>query len=68
MSVNLDPLSRMTWEQLQIMAEATERVQNRQIGLLETQRDIIAEQLTEATFKRDEAIRDQQTAREMLNA
>lgn len=68
MSVNLDPLSRMTWEQLRIMAEATERVQNRQIGLLETQRDIIAEQLTEATHKRDEAIRDQQTAREMLDA
>lgn len=68
MSVHLDPLSRMAWETLQRTAEATERVQNRQIGLLTTQRDIIDEQLTEATFKRDEAIRDQQTAREMLNA
>lgn len=56
-----DLLRFMTEQQLNI-ATATERVQERQIRLLLTQREIIDDQLAEATRKRDNA------TREILNA
>ncbi|AOZ64403.1 hypothetical protein SEA_MARCOLIUSPRIME_66 [Mycobacterium phage Marcoliusprime] len=65
---DLDPLSRAMWEQQLAIAKATQRVQQRQIGLLTTQREIIDDQLDEAVRKRNEASGLIAQALGMLNA
>ncbi|AJA43739.1 hypothetical protein MILLY_66 [Mycobacterium phage Milly] len=65
---DLDPLSRAMWESQLSVAKATQRVQQRQIGLLTTQREIIDDQLDEAVRKRNEAGELIVQALGMLNA
>ncbi|QJD50467.1 hypothetical protein SEA_CHRIS_65 [Mycobacterium phage Chris] len=50
-----DDVMRYAWQQQVATATATERVQERQIRLLRTQREIIDDQLDKATRKRDQA-------------
>ncbi|AAD17629.1 hypothetical protein TM4_64 [Mycobacterium phage TM4] len=66
--MSLDPVSRMAWEQQLAIAKATQRVQQRQIGLLTTQREIIDDQLADAVRKRNEASGLIAQALGMLNA
>lgn len=49
--------SRAMWQQQLAAAEATERVNDRQVRLLHAQRDVIDAQLADATRKRDDATR-----------
>ncbi|WNO27546.1 hypothetical protein SEA_AGEOFDAPAGE_66 [Mycobacterium phage Ageofdapage] len=55
--VTLADTSRALWQQQLAVAEATERVQERQMRLLHAQRDVINAQLDEVTRKRDDATR-----------
>ncbi|AIW03050.1 hypothetical protein MURUCUTUMBU_64 [Mycobacterium phage Murucutumbu] len=55
--VTLTDTSRAMWQQQLAAAEATERVQERQLRLLYAQRAVIDDQLDEATRKRDDATR-----------
>ncbi|QXO13993.1 hypothetical protein SEA_ILLUMINE_68 [Mycobacterium phage Illumine] len=55
--VTLTDTSRALWQQQLAAAEATERVQERQLRLLYAQRAVIDDQLDEATRKRDDATR-----------
>ncbi|UVD41019.1 hypothetical protein [Mycobacterium phage Kashi_RDG1] len=55
--VTLTDTSRALWQQQLAAAEATERVQERQLRLLYAQRAVIDDQLDEATRKRDGATR-----------
>ncbi|WNM69004.1 hypothetical protein SEA_TRIBLETROUBLE_63 [Mycobacterium Phage TribleTrouble] len=58
--------NRYLWQQQLATAEATHRVQSRQARLLQAQREIVDEQLSEANAKADQAARDMQQAHEML--
>ncbi|QAX95604.1 hypothetical protein I5H03_gp042 [Mycobacterium phage Nibb] len=62
-----DEFVRHMYEQQVAVATATERVQDRQIRLLLTQREIITEQLDQATRKRDQATRDVLSAQRVLD-
>ncbi len=59
-------MNRILWQQQLAAAEATERVNDRQINLLFAQRAVIDDQLAEATRRRDAATRDVLTAQQML--
>ncbi|ARQ95503.1 hypothetical protein I5G81_gp64 [Mycobacterium phage Shandong1] len=59
-------VTRALWQQQLDVAEATERVHDRQIRLLLAQRDVIDSQLAEATRKRDDATRTVLTAQQAL--
>ncbi|QWY80888.1 hypothetical protein SEA_CHEETODUST_62 [Mycobacterium phage CheetoDust] len=56
-AVTIADTSRAMWQQQLAVAEATERVQERQMRLLHAQRDVINAQLDEVTRKRDDATR-----------
>ncbi|WEW73710.1 hypothetical protein Nanz197_63 [Mycobacterium phage Nanz197] len=56
-AVTIADTSRAMWLQQLAVAEATERVQDRQLRLLFAQRAVIDDQIETATRKRDEATR-----------
>ncbi|ASR87235.1 hypothetical protein SEA_LASTHOPE_67 [Mycobacterium phage LastHope] len=55
--VTVADTSRALWQQQLAVAEATERVQDRQLRLLFAQRAVIDDQIEAATRKRDDATR-----------
>lgn len=65
--VTIADASRALWQQQATIAEATERVQNRQLRLLFAQRAVIDDQIEAATRKRDEATRLVLQAQEVLD-
>ncbi|QFG09254.1 hypothetical protein SEA_EFRA2_68 [Mycobacterium phage Efra2] len=66
-AVTLADTSRAMWQQQLAVAEATERVQDRQLRLLFAQRAVIDDQIEVATRKRDDATRLVLQAQQVLD-
>ncbi|QIG61577.1 hypothetical protein SEA_XIMENITA_68 [Mycobacterium phage Ximenita] len=62
-----EEITRYLWQQQLATAEATERVQDRQIRLLLLQREVLDDQLAAATAKRDQATRQAIGAQKALD-
>ncbi|QFG08453.1 hypothetical protein SEA_GUANICA15_67 [Mycobacterium phage Guanica15] len=66
-AVTLADTSRAMWQQQLAVAEATERVQDRQLRLLFAQRAVINDQIEVVTRKRDDATRLVLQAQQVLD-